>query len=260
MSQSPDQTAVIEDLVSIITPSYNTVQFVEETVRSIQAQTYRNWELLIVDDASKDGSVERIERIAAKDSRIRFETLSENRGPAYARNTAIRKARGRYIAFLDSDDLWLPEKLERQVRFMKEQQIAFSYTQYQKIDEQGNRMGGVIPIPDAITYSDLLLSCVIGCLTVILDIKRLGKYYMPNIPKGQDYGLWLAILRDGHMAYGFQENLALYRIRKNSISRNKLKKAYYQWRIYRQVEKLSMRKSLFLMANYAYFGYRRMKT
>ena len=243
-------------VVSVITPIYNSEEFLQETIQSVLDQTYTKWELILINDCSTDNSLYIAERAAQKDNRIRVIKLDHNSGPAIARNTGIEKAKGKYIAFLDSDDMWLPNKLEKQISFMEENHIPFTYTSYEKIDEDGSSRG-IISVPEKVTYKELLNTNVIGCLTAIYNIEQLGKVYMPNIRKGQDYGLWLKILKKGITAYGINEPLARYRVRKNSVSSNKLRAARYQWIIYRQVEKLGYLRSIYHFINYVYYGYKK---
>lgn len=250
-----------EDLVSIITAAYNAEQYLEETIKSVLNQTYKNWELIIVDDNSSDKTYEIASRYSQKDNRIKVVKLHKNLGPAAARNIAIKKSKGRYIAFLDSDDLWLPEKLILQTKFMKEKKLCFCYCSYRIIDESNNILGDFI-VPTQITYTDLLKTNYIGCSTVVFDSFKLGKLFMPNILKRQDYGLWLKILKKIKVAYGIKEPLVLYRLRKKSVSSNKLIAAKYQWKIYRDLEKLSFFKSLYFFLHYAWHGickYRKIK-
>ena len=241
------------NLISIITPSYKSKRFISQTIKSVLSQTYENWEMIIVDDVSPDDSNEIIEKYCKQDSRIKLIKLEKNSGPAVARNRAIEKAKGRYIAFLDADDLWLPEKLEQQLSFMKENNLSFTYSAYKLIDEEDSDLGVFIP-PMQASYSSILKTNPIGCLTAIYDTKKLGKIYMPNILKRQDYGLWLNILKQINTTKGILEPLAVYRIRKNSVSSNKLKAASYQWKIYREVEKLNLFKSFYYFVNYIYYG------
>lgn len=243
-------------VVSIITPIYNCEQFLQETIKSVLEQTYTKWELILIDDCSTDNSLSIAEEAAKKDNRIRVIRLDQNSGPAIARNTGIEKAKSKYIAFLDSDDMWLPNKLEKQISFMEENQIPFTYTAYEKIDEDGS-LRGIISVPEKVTYKELLNTNVIGCLTAIYNTEQLGKVYMPNIRKRQDYGLWLKILKKGIIAYGINEPLARYRVRRDSVSSNKLKAAQYQWKIYRQVEKLGYIRSIYHFISYAYHGYKK---
>ncbi len=191
-----------QPLVSIVTPSYNASSFIKETIQSVQSQTYKKWEMIIIDDVSKDNTCELIKEEIKKDDRIRLIELEENGGAAIARNTGINCAEGKYIAFLDSDDLWLPEKLEKQVAFMQNNDLAFSFTSYQIMDQDGKLTEKVVHVPEKINYNGLLKNTIIGCLTVMLDIEKLGKVKMPNIRTRQDTATWLKILKQGHYAYG----------------------------------------------------------
>ncbi|KZZ85061.1 glycosyltransferase family 2 protein [Bacillus sp. SJS] len=239
-------------LVSIITPSYNSTKTIGDTIRSVQAQTYGNWEMLIVDDCSKDHSRDFIRGFAEKDPRIRLVELAENGGAAVARNTALRMAKGKYAAFLDSDDLWHPEKLEKQIRFMEENDYAFTFTKYQLMNEDGEKLNQIVEIPDAIGYHGLLKNTIIGCLTAVVDLEKTGPIQMPNIRTRQDFALWLSILKKGITAYGIQETLAYYRLVPGSISSNKVKAAKQTWKVYREVEKLSLPYSAVCFGGYAW--------
>lgn len=239
--------------VTIIMPSYDSEKFIIESVESVLAQTYSNWELIIVDDCSPDDSNRIITKYVDNDSRIKLIKLQKNSGPAVARNTAIEAASGRYIAFLDSDDVWLPNKLEKQIKFMQDNDLAFTYSSYKLVGEDNEDLGLFIT-KDKISYLDMLKTCSVGCLTAIYDTEKIGKQYMPLILKRQDYGLWLKILKLIGETKGILEPLATYRLRKNSVSSNKVKAAKYQWKIYREIEKLSFLKSLYYFAFYAYNG------
>lgn len=243
----------MDEMVSIITPSYKSERFVAQTIESVLAQTYTNWEMVIVDDVSPDRSNEIIEMYAQKDTRIKLIRLEKNSGPAVARNRAIEEAAGRYIAFLDADDLWLPEKLEKQLAFMSQNNLAFTYSSYYLIDEENTDKGTFIT-KTSVSYTDLLKTCSIGCLSAIYDTSKIGKVYMPLILKRQDYGLWLKILRKIGETKGMLEPLATYRLLKNSVSSNKRKAAHYQWKIYRDVEKLNIFKSVYYFTHYAFNG------
>jgi len=246
------------ELVSIITPSYKSKRFISETIESVLSQTYQNWEMIIVDDVSPDNSNEIIEEYCKKDGRIKLIKLEKNSGPAAARNRAIEGAKGRYKAFLDADDFWKPEKLEKQLLFMDENDLAFTYSSYDLIDEDSNDLG-TFTTKENISYSGTLKTCSVGCLTAIYDTNKLGKVFMPNILKRQDYGLWLKILKKIGSTKGILEPLAIYRIRRNSISSNKIKAAQYQWKIYREVEKLNLFQSVYYFAQYAYNGFKKYK-
>ena len=239
--------------VTIIMPSHNSEKFIIESVESVLVQTYSNWELIIVDDCSPDSSNHIIMKYVDSDHRIKLIKLEKNSGPAVARNTAIEAANGRYIAFLDSDDVWLPNKLEKQIKFMQDNDLAFTYSSYKLVGEDNEDLGLFIT-KDKISYFDMLKTCSVGCLTAIYDTEKIGKQYMPLILKRQDYGLWLKILKLIGETRGILEPLATYRIRKNSVSSNKVKAAKYQWKIYREIEKLSFLKSLYYFVFYAYNG------
>jgi len=247
------------NLVSIITPSYNSSKFIEETINSVLAQSYKNWEMIIVDDLSTDNSISVIKNYIKQDNRIKLIQLEKNSGAAVARNKAIEEANGRYIAFLDSDDLWEVTKLDKQIAFMQENSYDFTYTNYNLIDENNTKYGNTFKSKKESSYFDLLKTCSIGCLTVIYDRKNLGKVYMPLILRRQDYGLWLKILKKIDKAYCLDESLAVYRTRKNSISSNKFKASQYQWKIYREVEKLNIFTSIYYFISYAYNGFKKYK-
>ncbi len=240
-------------VVSVITPLYNCSYYLEKTVESVLMQVFRDWELIMVDDCSTDNSLAIARRYAKQDVRIKVLQLKGNSGAAVARNTAIEAAQGRFIAFLDSDDQWLPQKLEVQLRFMQEQNVAFSYAAYEKLDEQGTVVGRV-GVPKKVSYSDMLKVSSIGCLTAMYDTEKLGKLYMPLIRKRQDLGLWLSILKQIPYAYGIQDVLAQYQLRSDSISANKRSAAQYTWRLYREVERLSFVVASYYFAHYAVNG------
>ncbi|PSV46994.1 glycosyltransferase family 2 protein [Photobacterium sp. GB-36] len=246
-------------LVSVITPSFNCEKSISSTIESVINQSFIDWEMIIVDDCSTDGSVDVIESFMKKDSRIRLIKRLWNAGPAIARNVAIESAQGRYIAFLDSDDQWFENKLEKQISFMQDQNIELSYTAYNKYDFSGKHLGVYKP-KLKVNYSDMLKSNRIGCLTAIYDSEKLGKVYMPNISKRQDLGLWLRILKMVPFAYGMDDILANYlAVQPNSVSSNKITAAKYQWRLYREVEKLPFKLSAKNFLSYAYLGYKKSK-
>jgi teichuronic acid biosynthesis glycosyltransferase TuaG len=213
--------------------------------------------MLIVDDASEDGSAEVAKHTANRDSRVRLTRVEYRIGGAEARNHAISEARGRYLAFLDADDFWMPYKLSRQLQFMKDVGAGFAYTGYEKCDEEGKRNDRIFIPPTLIHYKPLLRTCVIGCSTVILDRTVVGRRYMPLLPSGHDFALWLDILRDGYEAHGLPEPLTVYRERGGSLSANKLAKSRMTWHIYRQREGLGRMASTRLMASYAWNGFRK---
>lgn len=221
-------------LVSIITPSYNSAEFIADTIDSILAQTYTNWELLVTDDCSTDDSQAIVRRYAERDGRIRLFSLEKNSGAAVARNRSIREARGRFIAFCDSDDRWYPEKLERQLRFMREKDCALSYTSYMVCDEQ-DRTLGIVVCTHRVSFASLKRDDGIGCLTAVYDTEKVGKVYLPDLRKRQDWGLWLRIMSRCRVAYGMKEPLAYYRIRSDSISRNKMSLVRFNISVYETV-------------------------
>ncbi|WP_300705011.1 glycosyltransferase family 2 protein [Bacteroides sp.] len=232
-------------LVSIITPSYNSANYIKDTIESVLSQTYPYWELLITDDCSTDNSVEIIIGYAAKDSRIKLLKIEKNSGAGICRNKSIENARGRFIAFCDSDDWWFPQKLEKQLEFMRLKDCALSYSSYMVMDESKTIMG-VSVCMSVIDYRSMKREDGIGCLTAIYDVEKVGKMYFPSVRKRQDWGLWLEILSQCKVSYGIKEPLAYYRVRKNSISRNKWALIKYNISIYRTVLGYSYLKAIFI--------------
>jgi len=240
------------NLVSIITPSYNSSRFIVECVNSVISQTFQNWEMIIVDDCSNDNSKDIISVLSAKDERIKSILLEENIGAAEARNIAIKQARGKYIAFLDSDDIWKKNKLEKQITFMNDNDIAFSFTSYQSISEDGKTKYSVIAALNKMSYHSYLRNTIIGCLTVIIDKEKTGDFQMPNIRSSHDMALWLLIMKRGFSAYGLDENLAYYRIVSTSNTSKKWKAAKEVWDVYRKQEKLNILYSIYCFIGYAF--------
>ncbi|MEH7086472.1 glycosyltransferase family 2 protein [Neobacillus drentensis] len=241
-----------QPLISIITPSYNASLFIEQTITSVRKQTYQNWEMIIVDDCSSDHTPYILERIKEEDDRIHVIYLNQNGGAAVARNIALQHAKGRYIAFLDSDDCWKPEKLEKQLSFMQTNKFAFTFTGYELVTNEGVLLNKQISAPAQISYNDMLKNTIIGCLTVMIDRQLVGHIQMPNIRTRQDLATWLAILKKGINAYGLNENLAEYRTGNPSISRNKWKAAKMNWFVYRKIEKLNVIKAFWCFSHYAF--------
>ena len=229
-------------LVSIITPSFNSSKFITETIEGVLKQTYSNWELLITDDCSTDNSIEIINQYVHQDSRIKLLKLDKNSGAGVCRNKSIEAAKGRYIAFCDSDDVWMPQKLEKQLAFMEKMDCALSYSSYMQMDEDGNE-SGIVVCNKKITFASLKRDCGIGCLTAIYDTQKVGKMYMSSIRKRQDWGLWLEILAKCKIAYGLKEPLAYYRLRSGSISNNKINLIKHNINVYRTILKFSLLKS-----------------
>lgn len=238
-------------IISIITPAYNAAAYISAAIESVLAQTFSDWELIIVDDCSQDETASIVKTYVQKDERIQLLPLHENSGSAVARNTAMDHARGRYLAFLDSDDLWLPEKLATQLQFMQEKDHAFSFTSYVRMHEDGTETSAIVKAPERLVYHDLMKQCVIGCLTVMLDRDQIGPLKMPNMRTRQDYAYWLKIMRNGHKAYGIPKVLAKYRLVPDSISSNKLQAAKKNWHLYRHIEKQSFWKAAWYFSNYA---------
>lgn len=234
-------------LISIITPSYNCSQFIEATVASVQDQTYSHWEMIIVDDDSTDDSVAKIQAMQRLDSRIQLHCLSVNGGAAQARSKAIALAQGRYIAFLDSDDLWLPTKLEKQRNFMQANNYLFTCTKYQEISEDGQDRGSTIKTVPQADYQQVLKTCPIGNSTVMYNAEELGQFTVPDIKRNNDFALWLTMLKKTKAIYGLDEVLAYYRLSNNSISRNKFKMIKYHWKLFREVENVPFFKSIYLL-------------
>lgn len=234
-----------EKLVSVIMPTYNCGKFIEETIKSVANQTYKNWELIIVDDCSKDSTEDIINRYAECDNRIIYHKLETNQGAAVARTKAMEMARGSYMAFLDSDDLWKNDKLEKQINFMEKNSYSFTCTAYEQIDENNNLLNKIIRPKIKADYNRILLDCPVGNSTVMYNVDELGKFEVPNIRKRNDDALWLQILKKEKYIYGLNEILMQYRIRQNSISSNKLDLIKYHWQLYRQIEHLSIFRSVF---------------
>ena len=227
-----------KDLVSIIMPSYNAADYITETIESVLRQTYQNWELIITDDCSSDNTEEIVIQYIFKDSRIKFNKLEHNSGAAVARNKSVELAKGRYIAFLDSDDVWLENKLSHQIEFMQNNNSTFCCTYYERMNEEGVRSGVVIKDDKIKTYNDLLKNCP-GNSTIIYDASLIGKHYGLDIKKRNDYVLWLSVIKDSKRLDSFDEVTMLYRVRSGSISSKKLKLIRYHWDIYRNVEGLN---------------------
>lgn len=227
--------------VSIIMPNYNCGRFIEETINSVLAQTYEDWELLVVDDCSTDNSIEIIKSYCDKDERIRLFVNESNSGAAASRNYALREATGKWIAFLDSDDLWLPKKLEKQLAFMTERDYAFSFTKYRQINEASRSLEKVVTGPKKITQKQMkYCCCYMGCLTVMYDAERVGVVQIdPSIRKRNDDAMWLKVRKFAD-AYYLDELLAEYRVRKGSIShQGRLNLVKYHYRLYRVGEKMN---------------------
>ena len=239
----------MKELVSIITPTYNSELFIKETINSILMQSYENWELLITDDCSKDNTVSLIEDFMANENRIKLFVLTENSGAAIARNNSIEKASGKYIAFCDSDDLWFPNKLFTQINFLIMHDLAFTFSGYKICNELGDIIGEKSAI-ETLTYNKILKHNYIGCLTAIYDTQKLDKIYMPLLRNRQDWGLWIKIMKKVRSTKAITDPLALYRYRNDSISSNKIKLIKYTWLIYFKVLRFSVLKSMYFTLIY----------
>ena len=238
-------------LVSIIMPTYNCGRFISETINSVIDQTYTNWELIISDDASTDNTEEVVKKYL-KDERIKYIKFDKNMGAAAARNNSMKLAKGEYMAFLDSDDLWKKDKLERQLEFMRDNDYNFTCTSYEQIDEDGKLLNKIINPKVKANYNRILLDCPVGNSTVMYNVNKLGKFEVPNIRKRNDDALWLQILKKEKYIYGMKDVLMQYRIRQNSISSNKWSLVKYHWQLYREIEHLSIIRSVF---HVCYWGF-----
>jgi teichuronic acid biosynthesis glycosyltransferase TuaG len=246
-----------DKLVSIITPAYKAEKTVADTIRSVQGQSYPHWQMLVVDDGSPDGTADVVAEFARSDARIEL-IRQANVGPAMARQKALDHARGRYIAFLDSDDLWLPGKLECQLTFMEAHRAALSYTAFRRIEADGTGPGHLIRIPPQLTYHDLLGNTAIATSTAMIDRSLAGEFRMTKTYY-DDFVLWLGILKRGHVALGLNEDLMRYRVTGGSVSRNKVKSARMVWRTYRVIEKLAAPLAALHFARYAFHAWRKYK-
>lgn len=231
-----------KDLISIIVPVYNAEKFLKDTIKTEEEQTYTKWELIFVNDCSKDKSSEIIEKTIKENNKIKLINLKQNSGAAVARNTGIDNAKGQYIAFLDADDLWNKEKLEKQIKYMKEKECAFSFTGYEFANEDGIGNGKIVNVPNTISYKQALKNTTIWTSTVMFDVKKLGKelIQMPNVKRGQDTATWWKVLKKIDYAYGINEILSYYRRTNESLSANKIKALKRTWNLYRNVEHLNI--------------------
>jgi len=238
----------MNETISIVVPVYNAEKYIEATMNSVMAQSYQDWELLLVLNGCVDGSERVIREFAEAHpaERIRIILETENQGAAMARNRGVMEAAGRYIAYVDADDLWVPRKLELLLQFMKEKDAAFVYSGYEFADEDGKGTGKVVSVPGQLTYREALKNTTIFTSTVMFDLEKLTReqIQMPCI-KSEDTALWWKILRQGYIAYGLDENLVLYRRPKKSLSSNKLEAVRRIWNLYRKAEKLSIPYSVY---------------
>lgn len=242
----------MNELVSIITPTYNAEKYIRETLQSVLNQSHQNWEMILADDGSTDKTVSIIEEFAQKDIRIKLFKLPENRGNGFARNAALEKASGKYIAYLDADDLWFPEKLEKQIQFLKANNLHFTFSFYDSIDEEGNNLNRRVESPNPLTYKQLFFCNYVGNLTAIYDADYFGKIILETSQKRQDWRIWLTILKQIKTAKPVPESLALYRIRKDSVSSSKFKLIKHNFGVYRQFHRYNFVFSVLLMIWFLY--------
>lgn len=227
----------MQELVSIITPTFNAAKFLAETIQSVQNQSYENWELFLIDDCSTDETVAIAQEFCKKDTRIQLLQLAQNSGAGVARNKGIECAKGTYISFIDADDLWKPEKLAKQIAFMKLHNLPFTFTFYDQIDENGNLLNISITCPTLIDYKMLFYCNWIGNLTGIYKVAFFGKIPISSIKKRQDWILWLEIVKQIDSAFPVPESLAFYRIRKDSLSASKFQLLKHNYFIYKNYHK-----------------------
>ena len=232
-------------LVSVIMPTYNCGKYILQSLDSVIAQTVTDWEVQIVDDCSTDNTAEVLKPYLEKYPNIHYYVLPRNGGPAVARTEAMKRATGKYIAFLDSDDLWMPNKLFVQLDFMIKNGYAFTCTSYEQINESGKTLNRIVRAVSRVNYNRLLLDCPVGNSTVMYDVSKMGKFEVPNIRKRNDDALWLKMLRVEPYIWGIPNVLVKYRIRPNSISVNKFSLVKYHWHLYRKIEQLNLLRSVF---------------
>ena len=245
--------------VSVIIPCYNGEKYLDDCINSVLNQTFENWEALVIDDCSTDHSREIIETYVKRDSRIKyFKTESASGSPTVPRNIGITNAQGRYLAFLDCDDSWLPNKLEEQLRTAQEKKCAMVFSNYEKVSTEGEKSCRIVKAPSVVNLKKMYYGNPIGCLTVLVDTSITGKFYFKQMHH-EDCIAWIELIRKFGPAYNTNSVLAYYRETVGSVSRNKFKILYWQWEIYRKVFKFNIVKSAFYYMQYAYNGYRKSK-
>lgn len=245
--------AVNDSLVSVVTPAYNCSGTIAETIKSVISQTYTNWEMIIVNDASTDNTVDVINEFVKKDNRIKLIKMKKNSGAAAARNTAIENSRGEYIAFIDSDDLWKADKLEKQIKFMKDNNYAFTFTAYETFHNSEELTRKVYSVPKSINYEQYLRNTIIGNLTVVINRSVITDFHVET-GYLEDVLTWMYYLKKGYIAYGLDENLASYRVYINSKSGNKIKNAKRYWDCLRETQKLPFTKCCICEISYMYYA------
>ncbi|MGF6989674.1 teichuronic acid biosynthesis glycosyltransferase TuaG [Lachnospiraceae bacterium PM6-15] len=246
----------MQDLVSILTPSYNCEKYIMDTIQSVKNQTYQNWEMIIVDDGSTDCTLDIVKQVSEGDSRIKLLCQNENCGAAKARNQSLLVAQGRYVAYLDADDKWKPQKLEKQIQFMKENGYGFSCSSYEIIDDDGRYLNKKVYMLDKVDYKGFLANNFLQTVGIMVDTKVVEKKHMimPNIRRRQDAATWLQILRAGYVCYGMKEVLAEYRRTTNSLSSNKWKAVKGVWFLYRKIERLPFLYCCYCFTRYAFLA------
>lgn len=247
----------VDELVSVVIPVYNAEKYIEDTLHCILNQTYKKIEVVIVDDVSTDNTLTKIK--AFHDERIKLYQNDKNSGPAVTRNKGIEAATGRYLAYMDADDLCDLDKIEKQMHFIKEKDCAFCFTGYEFADENGVRNGKVVHIPERVDYEYALRHTIISTITVMFDRNKLSNEIlsMPTNARGEDTATWWKILRHGYIAYGIDEPLSVYRRHGGSRSSNKFSAVYGTWRMYRDIEKLGLVKSLVCFTSYVWNAVKR---
>ena len=243
-------------VVSVIMPAFNSERHIAESIASVQAQTLSSWELLIVDDCSTDNTSEIVGKLSESDSRIRLISQSENGGAALARNTALENVCGRYVAYLDADDLWLPEKLEKQIDCMDRENAGFSCASYEVIDEEGSLLGRTVHMPSKTSYWGYLTNNYLQTVGIMADLEKVEKrlLVMPNMRRRQDAATWLQVLAAGHDCIGVNDVLCQYRRTSGSLSSNKVKAVRGTWYFYRQIAKLPIYKAIYCFVRYAFLA------
>ena len=246
----------MEDKVTVVTPTWNSSKYIRDTIESVQAQTYQNWEMIIVDDYSTDNTVDIVKDIAKKDTRIRIIEQKNNQGAAVARNIAVQNSTGRYIAYLDSDDRWKQEKLAKQIKFMQDKDCGFSCTSYEVIDFAGKSLHKIVYMLDKVDYRGFLTNNLLQTVGIMVDTNKVGKEYleMPNIRRRQDAATWIQILKAGYPCYGLHEVLAEYRRTPKSLSSNKFKAVIGTWKLYREIERLPFFFSCYCFIRYVFLA------
>ncbi|MGF1726741.1 glycosyltransferase family 2 protein [Photobacterium nomapromontoriensis] len=244
------------ELISIIMPAFNAQKYISDTIESVISQTYDNWELIIVDDCSRDNTKDIIENFCSIDNRIHYYINDKNSGSAFSRNKALEKAKGRFIAFLDADDLWDNDFLKSQLSFLNKSNSPLVFSSYRRIDESGNKILKDFIVPGIVCYDDLLKTCSISCLTAVYDCDKIGKHYFDSSLGSlrDDYAMWLSILKSGIVATGNSNVLASYRVFSQSTTSKKYKMIPRQYGIYRNVEKFGLMKSLYYTFHWSVNG------